>query len=180
MGPQGCETMQLLKQLKVVQQLELDPEGVRPYNYLLAMIPTPSLHIFVKESVLMRSLLRVSIHPYRGRTHSAFKFLIGDVEIGVVVVTVEAANGEQVGNPQMKKNGDCKWTVTYNIPGDCHYKISVSVNGVEAKGGPFKGVQKSKLTKGTKVRRGRDWTWDNQDGGPPCIGEVVQCSTRRE
>ena len=137
------------------------------------MIPTPSLHIFVKESVLMRSLLRVSIHPYRGRTHSALKFLIGDVEIGVVVVTVvEAANGEQVGNPQMKKNGDCKWTVTYNIPGDCHYKISVSVNGVEAKG-PFKKVWMSELPPGTKVRRGRDWRWKNQDGGPLGIGEVT-------
>lgn len=27
---------------------------------------------------------------------------------------------------------------------------------------------------GTRVVRGRDWEWDNQDGGEGCVGTVVQ------
>jgi len=168
------------KQLNVVQQLEWDPKGVRPRNYSFIGNDTNPLTAYIHVTTRPDEIIVEGLHqPILGKNTFTIRVL-GDVAIGVVLVTVEAANGEQVGNPEIKKNGDREWTVTYNIPGDGHYKISVSVDGVEAKGGPFKKVWMSELPMGTKVCLGRDWRRGNQDGGPPCIGEVVQCSTRRE
>ena len=73
--------------------------------------------------------------------------------------------------------GRQQWTATYNIPRDGRYKISVSVDGVEAMDGPFERVWKERLEKGTRVRRGQDWKWGDQDGGILATGVVIGWAT---
>ena len=97
---------------------------------------------------------------------------VHSVEKLVPTVTIESTNGERLNNAVVKENGHHEWTATYNIPRDGRYKISVSVDGVEAKGSPFDRVWQEKLSKGMKVRRGQDWKWEDQDGGRGKIGVV--------
>ena len=34
------------------------------------------------------------------------------------------------------------------------------------------------LAKGDRVRRGKDWKWDSQDGHPGNVGTVIDCSDK--
>ena len=145
------------KQLNNVQQLEWDPKSVRPCKYLFIGNDTNPLTAHVCGGIKPDQIVVEGLHqPMVGK--NTFNIcVLGEVAIGMVVVTVEDANGEQMGNPQVKKKGVREWTATYNIHQDGHYKISVSVDGVEAKGGPFKKAWMIQLPMGTKVRRGRHW-----------------------
>ena len=159
------------KQLSIVQQLEWDPKGVRPSNYSFVSNDTNPLTVNVCRRIHPNDIVVKGLEqPILGKN----TFNIEVLGVGVVVVTVEDANGERMGNPQVMKKGVRKWTATYIIPRDGHYKISVSVDGVEAKGGPFKKAWMSRLPRGTKVRRGRDWNllYGNQDGEPFSTGVV--------
>jgi hypothetical protein len=75
--------------------------------------------------------------------------------------------------PVIADTADDSWEVNYHIAADGLYCIKVMVDGVEARGSPFVKRWKYRLEAGMRVRRGPDWRWGNQDGGPNAQGTVV-------
>ena len=160
-------------QLNLVKNLEWDPDCVRPCRFSFVGHESNPVGATVRGGIHRDEIIVEGLgQPTLGENSFNIQVL-GEVETEVVVVSVETANGERLGNATVKKKESHKWTATYNIPRDGQYKISVSVDGVEARGGPFERIWQSKLDKGTRVRRGQDWKWGDQDGGPEAIGQVV-------
>ena len=91
-----------------------------------------------------------------------------------VVVSVTAGNGERLQGVDVRKiPSNNKWIVTYNIIRDGVYTIAVSVDGVDAEESPFIREWSNTLSKGMRIRRGKDWKWGDQDGGTKCLGTVI-------
>ena len=92
----------------------------------------------------------------------------------VVVATVTLTEkGERLPGVEVKRETAHLWNVQYQINDDGLYEIRVTVNGVEAQGSPFKRKWLSQLPKGTRVCRGKDWKWGDQDGNDKQHGEIV-------
>ena len=168
---------QTCKQLNHVQTLQWDPNCVRPCKGSFVGHDTNPLSANVRGGIHSDEIIVEGLtQPKLGENSFTIRVL-GEIETQVVVVSIETANGERLDNAVVKENGHHEWTATYNIPRDGRYKISVSVDGVEAKGGPFDRVWQERLSKGTRVRRGQDWKWGDQDGGPLATGAVIGWAT---
>ncbi len=73
----------------------------------------------------------------------------------------------------VKQTSDSSWTVSLLIRKPGESTISVLVNGVKAPGTPFvRDVKFKLLAIGTRVQRGPDWEWKDQDGGG--VGTVIE------
>ena len=165
------------KQLNLVKMVEWDPDSVRPCKFSFVGHENNPVNATVRGGIHRDEIIVEGLRqPTLGENEFTIRVL-GEVETEVVVVSVEAANGERLGNTHVKAKGNHEWTAYYNIPRDGVYKISVSVDGVEAKGGPFERIWQSRLNKGMNVRRGQDWKWGDQDGGPLAVGQVIGFAT---
>lgn len=76
----------------------------------------------------------------------------------------------------IRKKSANVWSVSYFLRKHGEILIDVSVCSVSAAGSPFKlqTIENREIAVGTKVVRGPDWKWGNQDGGEGCIGVVVK------
>ncbi len=73
----------------------------------------------------------------------------------------------------VKQTTNSSWAVSLLIRKPGESTISVLVNGVKAPGSPFvRNVEINVLAIGTRVQRGPDWEWGDQDGGG--LGTVIE------
>ena len=67
--------------------------------------------------------------------------------------------------------GECSWVVSFTLQprlGKC--SVAITVNKIAAQGSPFTvPVRHVDLPVGTRVRRGPDWKWGNQDSNGPGV-----------
>ena len=168
---------QTCKQLDHVQSLQWNPDCVRPSKVSFVSHENNPLVANVRGGISREEIVVEGIHQPKQGENSFTIRVLGEIETQAVVVSIETANGERLDNAVVKETGRQQWTATYNIPRDGRYKISVSVDGVEAMDGPFERVWKERLEKGTRVRRGQDWKWGDQDGGILATGVVIGWAT---
>ena len=145
----------------------------------------PSRWAFVKDEDPLKSKVRGGIsrseiqvdkltQPVQGKNQFKIK-LSPEVHSTncVVVATVTTEKGERLPGVEVKKEAAHLWNVNYQIRDDGLYEIRVTVDGVEAQGSPFKRKWLSKLPKGTRVCRGKDWKWGDQDGNENQQGVIA-------
>ena len=176
---------QTCKQLKHVQTFHWNPDNVSPCNISFVDhkdTPTATdllVNYRIRPDQIVVKRLGNPVPGVSKFTIEALKEIVG--EAAMPIVRIETADGLEVCVKVDKGNSskyyNC-WTLSYEIPHghqDTHYKISVSMNGVEAKGSPFERVWLRRLKQGMKVHRGQDWKYGNQDGGPGKTGLVINC-----
>ena len=174
---------QTCKQLKHVQTFSWNPNNVSPCAIsFIDHKESPvaaALHIthhIRPDQIIVKRLG----HSVPGVNNFTIEVLKEHADEAAPVVRIESADGLEV--PVVINKSDhtidyyC-WNFSYEMPNheDTRYRISICLNGVEAKGSPFERYWLKQLKQRMRVRRGRDWMYGSQDGGIGKTGIVINC-----
>ena len=134
---------QTCKQLKYVQTLHWNTNSVSPCSInFIGHKDTPAdakISPFNSDQIVVEGL-RYPNDTFIIRLLEEVKLM---VSVLPVVSIEEVASGQCLDNVVVKEKGHNQWVATYSIPHSVlseevvRYKITVSVDGVEAKGSPF-------------------------------------------
>ena len=167
---------QTCKRLEDLQAENWDPNSIQPSQW--AFMPDENDDPF--KAKICGGISRGDIivenlgQPIRGPNEFIVR-LNSDIDSthSNLVVSVTDNDGKRIQNIETRKEDKYSWKVTYNITTDGIYIFSVSVDGIDAAKSPFVREWAAKLSRNMRVRRGNDWKWGDQDGGPEACGTVM-------
>ena len=170
---------QTCKQLKHVKTLQWNPDSVS--SCLVGFTghkdtPTAAaVAVKVPKFDSTKIIVKGLGNPVPGKNTFVIQLIEEATVNGLPFVSIDTSE-KCLSNTVVEEKGHNQWIVTYSVPhGDqaIRYKITVSVDGVKAKGSPFERVWMKKLEAGTRVCRGRDWKYGHVDGGSGKTGVVI-------